>query len=195
MPFHISPKKVLTDDELLEKFKEHGDLDVLGQLYERYMHLVYGVCLKYYKDREQAQDGVMEIFEKLIKELPDKEVNNFKPWLYVVTKNHCLMAIRHQKSIQTQMHKIQIDQSVFMENSFDWHPFENNGQEHMEDLLQICLNKLKAQQKSCIEQFYLEKKCYKEISDNLNLDVKKVKSFIQNGKRNLKICLDGAHEK
>lgn len=195
MPFHIKPKKAITDDELLEKFKKHGDLDVLGQLYERYMHLVYGVCLKYFKDREQAQDGVMEIFEKLIKELPDKVIINFKPWLYVVTKNHCLMAIRHQKSIQTQMHKIQIDQSVFMENGFDWHPFENNGQENMEDLLQICLDKLKNQQKLCVEQFYLEKKCYKEISDNLNLDVKKVKSFIQNGKRNLKICLDGAHEK
>lgn len=194
MPFRIKPKNNYTDEELLEKYRDNGDHDWLGQLYSRYMHLVYGVCLKYLKEREQAQDSVIEIFEKLVKELPNRDVNHFKPWLYVVTKNHCLMAIRHQKSVKTRENIFLINQTDFMENSFDLHPFDNNGQEILEDQLKKCLEKLKNQQKICVEQFYLEKKCYKEISEFLSLDIKKVKSYIQNGKRNLKICLEEAYE-
>ena len=56
--------------------------------------------------------------------------------------------------------------------------------------LESCIKKLKADQKICIEQFYLEKRCYQEIVEKTNIELKKVKSFIQNGKRNLKICLE-----
>lgn len=195
MFFQTKPKQVFTDDELLDKFREHFDILWLGQLYGRYMHLVYGVCMKYLKDREWAQDCVMEIFEKLVKELPVNDVINFKPWLYVVTKNHCLMALRHRKSIQTRENILKINQPVFMENSFHWHPFENNGHEQLEERLKECMEKLKTQQKSCIELFYLEKKCYNEISEMLNIDIKNVKSFIQNGKRNLKICIEETNER
>jgi RNA polymerase sigma-70 factor (ECF subfamily) len=38
--------------------------------------------------------------------------------------------------------------------------------------------------------FYLEQKCYKDIADLTGYDLNKVKSAIQNGKRNLKICME-----
>ena len=88
-----------SDEELLERFQNSGNLDVLGELYSRYMHLVYGVSLKYFKDRDDAQDAVMQIFEKLITDLPKHEVQNFKSWLFVLTKNYCLMEIRSRKSV------------------------------------------------------------------------------------------------
>lgn len=194
MPFQFVSKKNQPDEVLLDKFRETGDTEWLGELFGRYMHLVYGVCLKYLKDRDQAQDSVIEIFEKLVVEVPAKEIHNFKPWLYVVTKNHCLMALRHQKSINNRESAYKNDQLSFMENSLDWHPYDGNGDEKLEERLAECLKKLKADQKNCIELFYLKKLCYQQISKDLNLDIKKVKSFIQNGKRNLKICLESIHE-
>jgi hypothetical protein len=86
------------DGLLIGKFKSTGDLEYLGQLYEKYMHLVFGVCLKYLKDREASRDATMQIFEKLIIEIPKREIDNFKPWLHVITRNHCLMQLRSEKS-------------------------------------------------------------------------------------------------
>jgi len=179
-----------SDDWLIKKFNSTGDLDFLGSLYQRYMHLVYGVCLKYLKDRELSQDAVMQIFEKLIIELPKREIENFKPWLHVITKNYCLMHLRSQKSQLTHREKIFESAEIFMESSYEMH--HNNETELDQDLtvLKKCIDELKDEQKECIKLFYLEERCYQEIADQTNFEIKKVKSCIQNGKRNLKICMD-----
>ncbi len=179
----------LSDAELVEKFRASGDLEELGTLYERYMHLVYGVCLKYFKEREGAQDGITAIFEKLITELPRHEIDNFKSWLYVLTKNYCLMQIRAAKSETKRLHNYQVDEKIFVESEQEMHPIDEEEQE-LNKALQMCIEKLKGEQQQCIRLFYFDNKSYREISDTLNLDEKKVKSFIQNGKRNLKICLE-----
>ena len=194
MPLRLFREKELSDEELLGKFKVSENMEWLGQLYKRYMQLVYGVCLKYFKDREKASDGVMEVFEKLVQELPRNDVSNFKSWLYVVTKNYCLMTIRHEKSIYNKEDIFKKEQLTFMENQLDWHPFENNGHEIPETSLAGCIEKLKEHQKKCIEMFYIENKCYNEISGELCVEIKKVKSHIQNGKRMLKICIDHAYD-
>jgi len=178
-----------SDEELLEKYINSGNLDVLGELYARYMHLVYGVSLKYFKDRDDAQDAVMFIFEKLIDDLPRHEVRNFKSWLYVLTKNHCLMEIRTRKSANQRLEGLKIEQE-FMESLDEMHPIDRED-EIIEEALKKCIEKLKSEQKQCIELFYYQKLCYQEIAEKLRLDEKKVKSFLQNGKRNLKICLEG----
>ena len=102
------------DEWLIAKFKSTGDLEFLGQLYEKYMHLVYGVCLKYLKDRDASQDATMQIFEKLIVELPKRDVENFNPWLHVITKNHCLMYLRSLKSRSVHEEKISENPEIFM---------------------------------------------------------------------------------
>ena len=177
-----------SDEELLSQFKKTGDLDVLGELYARYMHLVYGVALKYLEDREDAKDAVMQIFEKLMADLPAQEVRNFKSWLYVITKNHCLMQIRARKSAGGRMEKYKIEQE-FMESDQELHPIDRE-EPSLEDALKKCIEQLKNEQKQCIELFYYQKHCYQEIAKQLNMNEKKVKSYLQNGKRNLKICLE-----
>ena len=179
-----------TDEWLIAKFKSSGDLEFLGKLYEKYMHLVYGVCLKYLKDRDAGQDAVMQIFEKLIVELPKREIENFKPWLHVIAKNHCLMQLRSEKSKTKQQEKIYKSDSVFMENSYELH--HNNEQVIEQDLeaLKKCIEQLKTEQKECVKLFYLQEKCFQEIVEETNFELKKVKSHIQNGKRNLKICME-----
>jgi RNA polymerase sigma-70 factor (ECF subfamily) len=181
-----------TEEDLLGYFTSSGDLDVLGELYTRYMHLVYGVCLKYLKDRDESMDAVMQIFEKLITDIPKQKIENFSSWLHVVTKNYCLMQLRSKKSKDEKYSEWLNDPSVFMENSDSVHPIDNEEQD-MEKALADCIELLKEEQKKCIKLFYYENKCYQEISADLKIDEKKVKSHLQNAKRNLKICLEEKH--
>ena len=193
MIFKISGKnkKEKSDAELIMEFRSGGDLEVLGELYSRFMHLVYGVCLKYLKVREESQDAVMQIFEKLIIEIPKHNIENFRSWLHVVTKNYCLMQLRSDKSQSERISEWINEHDVFMETVTDLHPLdEDNDSKVMDRALEDCIERLKEEQKKCIRQFYFENRCYNEISENLDLDVKKVKSYLQNGKRNLKLCLE-----
>jgi len=181
-----------SDEELLKEFIRTGDLEVLGKLYSDYMHLVYGVCLKYLKNRDDSKDAVMQIFEKLIVEIPKQQIVNFKNWLYVVTKNYCLMQLRNEKTIAGKSKEWMTESIIFMENTPALHPIDTD-EPNIDKELEKCIEKLKGEQKECILMFYYENRCYNEIALNLNLDEKKVKSHLQNAKRNLKICLEEKH--
>ncbi|OQY94445.1 MAG: RNA polymerase subunit sigma-70 [Sphingobacteriales bacterium UTBCD1] len=174
-----------TDKDLILLYRQKGELSVLGELYQRYMELVYGVCLKYFKEPERAKDSVMMIFEELVTKLKKHEVENFKSWLYQLAKNHCLMQLRTPKNLKT----VEINAS-FMQSEENVHL---NGVLEKEDnlvKLEYCLGKLEEEQRKTIQLFYLEGKCYNEIADITGLDWNKVRSFIQNGRRNLKICME-----
>jgi RNA polymerase sigma-70 factor (ECF subfamily) len=187
-------KVVRSDEELLIEFTSTGDIEVLGELYSGYMHLVYGVCLKYLKNREESKDSVMQIFEKLIVEIPRHKLENFRSWLHVVTKNYCLMQLRSRKSQDEKMNEWMNDSSVFMENSSLMHPIDED-QPDIEKALADCIERLKGEQKECIRQFYYENRCYNEIALKMDLNEKKVKSHLQNAKRNLKLCLEEKHDR
>jgi RNA polymerase sigma-70 factor (ECF subfamily) len=180
-----------SDEELLQRYLRSGDLELLGELYARYMHLVYGVSLKYLENREDASDAVMHIFEKLISELPRHQVRNFKSWLYVLTKNHSLMELRSRKQVRNKADEINTE-FKFMESADELHPIDR-ADHSMEDKLAECIKQLKKEQRACIEMFYYQNQCYREIAAELQIEEKKVKSHIQNGKRNLKICLENSH--
>lgn len=186
-------KRPGSDEEMLNEFRSSRNTEVLGELYSGYMHLVYGVCLKYLKNREDSMDAVMHIFEKLTVEIPRHNIKNFKGWLHTVTKNYCLMQLRSGKTDRENFEKWLKDPGIFMENEEEMHPVDEMAPD-MEEALLECIEKLKDEQKLCIEQFYFGNKCYNEIADCLNIDEKKVKSSLQNAKRNLKICLEMKNE-
>ena len=183
-----------TDEELIAEFNSSGDLEVLGKLYSGYMHLVYGVSLKYLKNREEAMDAVIQIFEKLITDIPKQEIQNFRSWLHVVTKNYCLMHLRSVKSKNERLAEWAVDPQNFMENVSEMHPIDRDDPD-MKDAINDCIERLKKEQKYCIKQFYYENRCYREIAVSLGISEKKVKSYLQNGKRNLKLCLEEKNEK
>jgi len=194
MLFKIPIKKNIqrSDEDLLQKFSSTADLEALGELYSGYMHLVYGVCLKYLKNRDESMDAVIKIFEKLIIEIPKQRIDNFRSWLYVVTKNYCLMQLRSQKTQKERISEWMMNSMVFMENDSDLHPIDEE-EPVLDKALLNCIEKLKGEQKECIQQFYYENRCYNEIALNLGLEEKKVKSYLQNAKRNLKLCLEAKH--
>lgn len=189
IPFNRN-KNNNTDEELLLAFLKKHDPEILGKLYSRYMHLVYGVCLKCFKETEKAKDAVIQIYEKIQNEIRKHEIKNFRSWLYVVSKNHCLMELRKTKSNKLILTANEEELANFMENDNELHPLDEDQNKDIEKDLADCMEKLKTEQKNCIRFFYFENRCYREISTLLKLEEKKVKSFIQNGKRNLKICLE-----
>jgi len=173
------------DAVLLAQYKSTGSLEVLGVLYNRYMHLVYGVCLSYFKDEEASKDAVMQIFEELVMKLRLHEVQNFKSWLHVLTRNHCLMALRKMAKHDT----VSID-DVFVENADFVHLDIEDAKERQLTIMEKCLQTLPEEQKISVDLFYLQEKCYKEVAEITGYEMLKVKSYIQNGKRNLKICIE-----
>jgi RNA polymerase sigma-70 factor (ECF subfamily) len=177
-----------SDEELVRLFREKHDLEILGILYKRYMYLVYGVGMKYLKNREDSQDAVMQVFEILVKDIPRFEIQNFKGWLYTVSRNHCLMQLR-KKTKEKNLHP-EISSAVFMESTAVMHPIEEESDADGQERLRICLEQLKEEQRRCVELFYYQQQCYKEIATGLSIGEEKVKSYIQNGKRNLKNCLE-----
>lgn len=181
---NISSSK-LNDGELVLLYKDSGDLKILGELYQRYMELVYGVCLKYLKDPESSRDSVMQIFEELVVKLKKHNVENFKSWLYQLAKNHCLMQLRSPKNLKT----IELPSSL-MQSEENVHLNGVLEKEENFKKLEQCLGALSEEQRLMIKLFYLEGKCYNEIVELTGFDWNQVRSFIQNGRRNLKICME-----
>ena len=150
------------------------------------MDLVFGVCLKYFKEPERSKDAVMDIFDELNTKLQQHEVDNFKGWLHVLARNYCLMQLRSPRNMKTTEFN-----PGFMQSGQNTH-LDNEVMEKEEDFkkLERCMELLPAEQKQTVELFYLEKKCYNEIATITGHDWNKVRSYIQNGKRNLKICME-----
>ena len=201
-------QKQQTDEEIILRYQQTADLALVAELYQRYASFIFGVCMKYLKEEENSKDVSRELFEKLAKVLKDTEVQNFKSWLHVIVKNQCLMFLRSQKNKQEKT--IPLDVSRYyadeseegadltlknsiasaMEKEIFWNPSDEDWLEANLTLLAQAIMHLPLEQKNCIELFYLKEKCYKEISEITGYEINKVKSYIQNGKRNLKIYLE-----
>jgi RNA polymerase sigma-70 factor (ECF subfamily) len=182
MPFLKSIKTERPEGDLLEAYQRDKDLQALGDLYQRYMDLVYGLCLKYFEDTELARDAVMGIFEVLVRDLAKPNpVQYFKSWLYQVAKNYCLMQLRSAGKGKI----VELGQEPVMQSMEDPHLKEENLQR-----LEKCLEALPEDQRRTILLFYEENKCYNEIADLTGYEWNKVRSHIQNARRNLKICME-----
>jgi RNA polymerase sigma-70 factor (ECF subfamily) len=170
-----------SDQELVDRYKQSGETWFVGELFQRYTPLISALSWKYLKDPTETEDALMEVFEIIVKDLKQYEVNNFKTWLYSVTKHHCLKKIRKMQP-----------QPVDAEQALKYIPDDNDPQsdphrlETQLEQLKGAIENLTREQRQCIELFYLEEKSYKEVSSLTGYSLKEVKSYLQNGKRNLK---------
>lgn len=183
--FSLHKRKEYSDEELLSLFKDTSKAEYFQQLYERYIPLIYGLCLKYLQNTEQSQDAVIDIFENLSQKIQGYEIKIFKNWLYSVVKNHCFHILKENKR------EIIVNfDSQLMESEPILDLLSENANEDKEDVLSKCLEQLPEPQRISVEKFFYEDKSYAEIVDETGFHLKSVKSYIQNGKRNLKICIE-----
>ncbi len=183
--------KSFTDEELIVKYKDSADNNIISELFERYTHLIFGVCMKYLKNEEESKDAVMQIFEQLLTKLKTQEIQYFKSWIYTVSKNHCLMQIRHEHTALKYKHEYYENmQQEIMESTELFHHLNKEEINDRIPKLKKGIEQLKADQHRCIELLYLQEKSYKEVAEMTGFSLKQVKSYIQNGKRNLRIFLE-----
>ena len=174
-----------SDEALVALYQRTSQQDFLAQLFLRYSDLVYGCCLKYLSDNEKAKDATMNIYYELVEKLKNHVVVNFKSWLYVLSKNHCLMELRKQKR-----NPVTVSASDFMQSEQFEHPENVFDKEEQLQSLTLCLDQLNEGQKESVRLFYMENKCYQEITAITGNDWNRVRSLIPNGRRNLKICME-----
>lgn len=187
--------KAKSDQQLLSLFKKDKDIAVLGELYNRYIDMVMGLSLKYLQNVHDSEDAVMEIFEVIVRRLPNHDVENFKSWLYKVSSNHCLDILRKKKRTSEKDKDIQLMQSSQKERlDNSWMSEEMDEKELLLNSMEDCIEQLDLKQQECVKMFYLEKKSYEVVSQTLEISWSQTRSFIQNGRRNLKKCMEKKHE-
>jgi RNA polymerase sigma-70 factor (ECF subfamily) len=175
----------MTDQEILDRYYGDRNNEWLGILLPRYTLLLFGVCMKYLKQEEEARDCVQQIFEKVLKELPKYRVTWFKSWVYTIARNHCLMKLRDRHG-----RPMTLQDSMLADWDQDMGQNKHLEKEQLLGLLSESLEELGKEQKLCVILFYLEKKSYQEIADGTRFSLMQVKSYIQNGKRNLKLLIE-----
>lgn len=189
MLFRTVNIRKLSDLEVIARYRKTGNNECVGELYNRYSTLVLGVSLKYLKDHAEAQDAVISIFEKLMDDLHKHDISNFKSWLHSVTRNHCLMALREKQSKQKKVVAFHAENSVNGHQPVDEEQEAKHLKENQLSGLEEAIKELNAEQRVCIELFFIQQKCYQEVAETTGYTMKQVKSYIQNGKRNLKNIL------
>lgn len=182
-------KEYSSDEELLKDYKQTGNKKLFAELFKKHVSVVYGTCLFYLQDKDEAQDATMILFEKLMLDINNREIENFKGWLSFVVRNHCISLIRKNKSNAKHI-------KSYYEFEYEAPTCETEEKinsvddELMLESMKSCLPKLKENQRICVELFYLKNKSYQEIAVETTFTLNEIKSYIQNGKRNLKLLLE-----
>ncbi len=182
-------KEYSSDEELLKHYKQSGNKDLFADLFKKHVSVVYGTCLFYLQDKDEAQDATMQLFEKLMLDINNREIDNFKGWLSFVVRNHCISIIRKNKSQNKNI-------KSYYEFEYEDANYETEekinavSDDVMLENMKQCLPKLKENQRLCVELFYLNNKSYQDIANQTGFTLNEIKSYIQNGKRNLKLLLE-----
>ena len=117
------------------------------------------------------------------------EISNFRGWLAVLVRNHCLMKLRSPKN------KATLDlPEAFMQLEDNVHPNDALDMENKLQAMEKCIETLNKEQQVMVRLFYLQEKCYNEIAAQTGLSWNLVRSHIQNGRRNLKLCMEANGE-
>lgn len=179
------------DSELVLQYKLTNNSDYFSELFKRYTRFSFLVCMKYLKNEDDSNEAVMQVFEKLLTDINKYEIQNFKSWLHIVLKNHCLHILRDQSYKLKKEKDLKIESELFMENKEDLYLNVESDNEQMLNQLEVSMEKLSEEQKKCIDLFYLQDKSYEEVANITGYSMNEVKSYLQNGKRNLKLLLTG----
>lgn len=195
MLFFKKKHKPESETDFLRDYRHTGELAILGKLYEPHMEMVFAIAMKYFKDEEEAKDTVMQLFEELIPKLRQYEVENFKAWLGMVTRNYCLMELRKKPVEISNFNPTENDEDENTSNNFmeiftSEHHTDSLDTEQNLTKLEDCVKTLNLEQKQSVELFFMQEKTYQEVAQLTGFEINKVKSYLQNGKRNLKSCME-----
>ena len=187
-------KEYLSDEELVSQFKRDGNKNVFAELFKKHVKVVYGTCLFYLQDKDDAQDATMQLFEKLMIEVKNRDISNFKGWLSFVVRNFCISIIRKNKTNQKNI-KSYYEFEYEAPNVETEEKINSVDDDQLIAMMTESLFQLKEKQRICIDLFYLKNKSYQDIANETSFSINEIKSYIQNGKRNLKLLIEEKNNK
>ncbi|MFT4667316.1 MAG: RNA polymerase sigma factor (sigma-70 family) [Polaribacter sp.] len=185
----------MSDEILIRKYQQTGERQLFSILYKRYTHLVFGACLKYLRNPEDSRDMAMSIFEKILRNPPSDKILAFKSWLHKYVQNECFYHIRTRSFRGASFRKfeeMETRDAATANNEGESRLVEKESAPPMK--LGEAIRKLPKVQKECIRLFYLKEKSYKQIVEKTGYTEAQVKSYLQNGKRRLKVLMTGEEE-
>ncbi len=181
----------LSDVELIARYQSTRTEAYFEELFARYQDKVFPICYKLLRNKEESQDACMEIFEKVRKALPQDQVDKFNDWLYVVIKNHCYDQIRKRRMrLITGIDDEEIEKILWKNGHCVRPEYEENERQDKLQEVEAALSRLDETQKICVDEFYCQGKSYKVIAEQTGYTLNQVKSYLQNGIRNLRIMLN-----
>ena len=185
------PHKVFSDAELIARYQNSRDDAYFEELFTRYQDKVLPICFKLLRNKEECQDACMEIFEKARKGFRKENVDKFNSWLFILIKNHCYDVLRKRKRrLTTSSYAEEELEGILWKNGPDGRL--NDGSDSQEKIrdVEAALSRLDEAQRVCVDGFYCQGKSYKEIAEETGYTSNQVKSYLQNGIRNLRIIFN-----
>lgn len=185
------PYKDFPDEELIARYQNSEDDAFFEELFTRYQDKVLPICFKLLRDKEECQDACMEIFEKARKGLRKENVDRFNSWLYILIKNHCYDQIRKRKRRLTTSSyaEEELEEILWKKGPDERLNGDGYRQEKLREV-EAVLSRLDEAQRVCVDAFYCQGKSYKEIAEETGYTSNQVKSYLQNGIRNLRIIFN-----
>ncbi|MCB0637390.1 MAG: RNA polymerase sigma factor, partial [Lewinella sp.] len=179
----------LSDEELLAAARGRRRERFCDEIFRRYHVEVYGLCLYLLREASLSQDLTLQIFAKAFTELSGAEVSQLRPWLLALTRNTCLNHLKQAKKRQQARQDWQArtgEQNMLYAENRALETFSLLQEPGDDDRLHALLATLPAEQRRCLELFYWEGLSYREIAARTGFAEKQVKSYLQNGKRQLR---------
>jgi RNA polymerase sigma-70 factor (ECF subfamily) len=176
----------LSDEDILQKYQVSFEAEYIGELFRRYVPLLYGIGLKYLQSADKAQDAVMQLFETITTQTPLNEIKEFKTGICTLMKNRCLQTLHenHQeKPADSQTNTIEQHEILSI--------FEKEQTDEKRRMLQMQVKKLPVEQRIPIIRFFTDEMSYMDIADSTGHKLKQVKGLIGDGMQNLKTYMEG----
>lgn len=169
----------MTEAALIKSCKK-GDRQAQQQLYERYAPKMLGVCRRYIKDFDAAEDVLVQAMFKVLTKLDKYSgTGNFEGWIRRITVNESLMYLRKQNLKMT-------NELPIHEASTDWSILEYI---QAEDILKI-LEQLPDGYRTIFNLFVVEGYKHREIAEKLGISINTSKSQLILAKKRLKQILE-----
>ena len=137
-------------------------------LYERYAPVLFGICRRYVRQHEDAEDVLLEVFYKIFTNIKQyKGKGSFEGWMKRIAVNESLMFLRKKRNFNISVDVYPVDIKV-NEHGVDEHLFEK-------DIL-LLLDKLPLGYRTVFNLYVVEGYKHREIAEKLGISINTSKS-------------------
>jgi RNA polymerase sigma-70 factor (ECF subfamily) len=184
MSFKGSPYQDLPDNELARLFTESGAREAFAELFRRHSRKVYHACFAFFRDGSLAEDATSETFLRAYQSRARFQEGDYLNWLQRIARNVCIDQWRKKKP------EISIDGSEEEPGMELPGPAPDEGMQIAVQQLHREIAKLPADQRRCVE-LKIEGYSYEETAAMTGLALDAVRSHLQNGRRTLRLRMQG----